>query len=945
VALAAVLSAPKSPFRIATELVQRDPAEYSETVCAVMQARHKLDCGVGSEPLLLVNLLWLYRTRGKGNMGASTTEAFTGKAAGGGGGAIDWKAKKRPPQDFFNKYALAQVRMRQLDTSYGHLASRVANAMHPSPPKHVSRKGKKSSGATVDAAAKTPLLNLDIALTPLFGGERGRTTVVSGGGGSPTGTKNMTPREDTSSNSGVLVPSQILQRPPAAVSPPNRLPNTQPEVKARSGRRNATFAGAAVDVDKPFYCFDCHLQCRSRKHLDEHKKSDEHKHSMATLYCAICKLQCLSRENFNVHKSGNKHRKRVELLQTATTGTSMPLSSPVEGLGTSVEAGLPLCSICDTILPPEKSFMVHCEGKRHKKNVELRAAGTSSIPSLPPPDAMSDAPILSWHCSACNITCTSSKDLELHSKGAKHLHKTALYLLQSDEHEYESMNTASLPAFSSNDGFTAASTVIMTDSNRAEAEESAADEELDEEPVVDIKTGASVAPAVGRGPPSDCPVEEMYLRYGLGPAKLGVLRLLLVWCFHDQIVACTPPSKLNVVQTYASNSDKNVSGAEIKNPHTESSGSAAADSTAAAAAERVPRTNQERPSVVVTLEPDDKVPEETLRQLLPKAAPNPGSDVGRRGGAVEYAFGSGARCHYTAAGPDVARRLGNDSREYPTGRYGQVLGLSSHSSRENVAEAAMQLASKLNLDAVILLFKGDLFHPREFTRGFFDANECEIVDEVFLCVTRGTCHDQLLASLGLGPAADAVDEETGDYRDWDSDDEGEPFMNGDTEYGSGGGGQFSKDMSGNRLCWWAPLNKNRMKDVNKCMDNASKAIVATLMNNQLHALTTGCRLSHGDLDLLFGCGPMTDQAAAHQVLLHYGLSAVQRLEFTVREEHAKQTVAFPVDVPNSTVPNLSGNGSEGPKHFSLQLVNNLPLGVMILGQISRPLFGNKEGRK
>jgi len=99
------------------------------------------------------------------------------------------------------------------------------------------------------------------------------------------------------------------------------------------------------------------------------------------------------------------------------------------------------------------------------------------------------------------------------------------------------------------------------------------------------------------------------------------------------------------------------------------------------------------------------------------------------------------------------------------------------------------------------------------------------------------------------------------------------------------------------------------------------------------------------LDLLFGCGPMTDQAAAHEVLIQCGLNAVQRLEFTVREEHAKQTVAFPVDVAGAGASIPSNEGSEDPKTCSLQLVNNLPLGVMILGQISRPLFGYKEGRK
>jgi hypothetical protein len=185
VALAAVLAAPKSPFRVATELVQRDPLDYSETVGAVMQARHKLDCGVGSEPLLLVNLLWLYRTHAKGKAsaaaaGASTTKAFTGKASSSAAAAGSKPMKRH--DDFFSKYAVAHIRMRQLDASYGHLASRVASALQLKPTR--AFQGQRGGGGHQSAAAAAAAVaeagapvDLDIALTLLRGGDGG------GGGG------------------------------------------------------------------------------------------------------------------------------------------------------------------------------------------------------------------------------------------------------------------------------------------------------------------------------------------------------------------------------------------------------------------------------------------------------------------------------------------------------------------------------------------------------------------------------------------------------------------------------------------------------------------------------------------------------------------------------------------------------------------------------------------
>jgi HrpA-like RNA helicase len=98
IAMACMLSATKSPFRIATELTQKDPRDYSETVNAIMHARHRLDCGVLSEPIMYINLLYLYRTSSSKHL-------------------------------FCTTYGLAHIRMKQLNNSYTHLLTRVNEAL------------------------------------------------------------------------------------------------------------------------------------------------------------------------------------------------------------------------------------------------------------------------------------------------------------------------------------------------------------------------------------------------------------------------------------------------------------------------------------------------------------------------------------------------------------------------------------------------------------------------------------------------------------------------------------------------------------------------------------------------------------------------------------------------------------------------------------------------
>lgn len=61
VILAAGLSLPKSPFRIASPLVHKDPSEYNAIVQRIFLAASTFDNGVYSEPLMLMNLLLAWR--------------------------------------------------------------------------------------------------------------------------------------------------------------------------------------------------------------------------------------------------------------------------------------------------------------------------------------------------------------------------------------------------------------------------------------------------------------------------------------------------------------------------------------------------------------------------------------------------------------------------------------------------------------------------------------------------------------------------------------------------------------------------------------------------------------------------------------------------------------------------------------------------------------------
>ena len=102
VLLAAALSLPKSPFRIASPLVHKDPAEYNAIVQRIFLGASTFDGGLYSEPLMLMNLLRAWR-----------------RVPEGGGRKDRWAAK----------YGIVKSRMRFFDSVGKNLLQQVTKIL------------------------------------------------------------------------------------------------------------------------------------------------------------------------------------------------------------------------------------------------------------------------------------------------------------------------------------------------------------------------------------------------------------------------------------------------------------------------------------------------------------------------------------------------------------------------------------------------------------------------------------------------------------------------------------------------------------------------------------------------------------------------------------------------------------------------------------------------
>ena len=119
---------------------------------------------------------------------------------------------------------------------------------------------------------------------------------------------------------------------------------------------------------------------------------------------------------------------------------------------------------------------------------------------------------------------------------------------------------------------------------------------------------------------------------------------------------------------------------------------------------------------------------------------------------------------------------------------------------------------------------------------------------------------------------------------------------------------------------------------------------------QVQVVSSGLRLSSQDLEAMLGFGGET--AEPNPYPLSHGrevFSVIPRLRFESREDAFKQAVVFPVTLAEEA-PRAEARAeavAEAPRQGgslalpSIRLVTNLPLGVLILGQSSRPAFGGQ----
>ncbi|CAM9299772.1 unnamed protein product [Chrysoparadoxa australica] len=96
IAMAAALTIPRPPFRVTSPLIHDDPDEFCDLVYKVMKAQDAFDMGTYSEPIMLMNLMFQHDQLDSGKRHA-----------------------------FCTRHSLAHARMKQLSSTYRHLAARV----------------------------------------------------------------------------------------------------------------------------------------------------------------------------------------------------------------------------------------------------------------------------------------------------------------------------------------------------------------------------------------------------------------------------------------------------------------------------------------------------------------------------------------------------------------------------------------------------------------------------------------------------------------------------------------------------------------------------------------------------------------------------------------------------------------------------------------------------
>jgi len=209
----------------------------------------------------------------------------------------------------------------------------------------------------------------------------------------------------------------------------------------------------------------------------------------------------------------------------------------------------------------------------------------------------------------------------------------------------------------------------------------------------------------------------------VGLAKLDVLRILVLWVFHDQVIECVPPPPANSQQQRFGNYSLDAASSSAHTHVSQALAPSAAVGTTAAPPPAPSLPPLVRPAVVVTLVPDSQVSEGSLLQLLPppkQPQPQHGnsnsnskrsrSDGKKSAGGVEFNFSGNVCCSYVAAGPEVSSRFSTTTSS--GGASGGSSGGCLYTTRDELAEAGAALAQRLNLNGYFALFKKGALGPR-----------------------------------------------------------------------------------------------------------------------------------------------------------------------------------------------------------------------------------------